>query len=74
MAESTKNEDGAQSKASEAEADREQIEKPQAEPEGTVQEDPGRPTDLGKAREQTKRVSAVSRKFGLISGNRLSRL
>jgi hypothetical protein len=68
MAESTKNEDGAQGKASEAETDREQIEKSQAEAEGQE----GRPTDLGKAREQTKQVSTVPRKFGLISGNRLS--
>jgi hypothetical protein len=59
MAESTKNEDGAQGKASEAETDREQIEKPHAEPEGTAQvnKHPGpRPTDLSEAREQTKQV------------------
>jgi hypothetical protein len=48
MAKSTKNEDGAQGKASEAETDGEQIEKPHAEPD--------RPTDLGEAREQTKQV------------------
>jgi hypothetical protein len=59
MPESTKNEDGAQGKASEAETDREQVERPHAEPEGTAQEkkDPEpRPTDLGEAREQTKQV------------------
>jgi len=59
MAESTENEDGAQGKASEAETDREQIEKPHAE--GTAQDnrDPRpRPTDLGEAREQTKHASA----------------
>jgi hypothetical protein len=56
MAESTKNEDGAQGKASEAETDREQIEKPHAEPEGTAQANKNRPTDLGEAREQTKQV------------------
>ena len=58
-AESTKNEDSAQGKAGEAETDRGQIEKPQAEPEGIAQDnkDPGpRPTDLGEAREQTKQV------------------
>lgn len=62
MAESTKNEDGAQGKASEAETGHEQIEKSQAEPEGTAQhnKDPRpRPTDLGQAREQTKQVSTV---------------
>ncbi|KAF8501033.1 hypothetical protein F5888DRAFT_1801558 [Russula emetica] len=61
MAESTKNEDGAQGKASEAETDREQIEKPHAEPKGTAQDNKdreSRPTDLGKAREQTKQVGA----------------
>jgi hypothetical protein len=56
MAESTKNEDGAQGKA---EADREQIEKPDTEPEGAAQDTKNlgpRPTDLGEAREQTKQV------------------
>lgn len=60
-AESTKNEDSAQGKAGEAETDREQIEKPHAEPEGTAQDnkDPGpRPTDVGEAREQTKQAGA----------------
>jgi hypothetical protein len=59
MAESTKNEDVAQGKSSEAETDRGQIEKPHGEPEGTAQDnkDPRpRPTDLGEAREQTKQV------------------
>jgi hypothetical protein len=74
MAESTRNEDSAQGRVSEAETDGEQIEKPQAESEGTVQEERGRPTDLGKAREQSKNVSTVPRKFVSISGNRLSRL
>lgn len=61
MAETTKNENVAQGEASEAETDREQIEKPQAEPEGIAQDnkDRGRPTDLGKAREQTKQVSTL---------------
>lgn len=62
MAESTKNEEAAQGKASEAETDREQIEKPHAEPDGTAQDnkDPGpRPTDLGEAREQTKQVPLI---------------
>jgi hypothetical protein len=75
MTESTKNEDGAQNKASEAETDGGQIEKPHAEPEGTAQDkkDPRpRPTDLGEAREQTKQVSYCSHEFGLISGNRPS--
>ena len=75
MAESTKNEDGAQGKAREAETNREQIEKPRAEPEGTAQDNRDlrpRPTDLGEAREQTKHVSYCSHKFILISGNRPS--
>jgi hypothetical protein len=59
MVESAKNEDGALGKANDAETDREQIEKPHAEPEGAAQDnnDPApRPTDLGEAREQTKQV------------------
>jgi len=55
-AESTKYDDGAPGQDSEAETDREQIERPHAEPKkGTVQDDEDagpRPTDLGKAREQ----------------------
>jgi hypothetical protein len=59
MAESTKDEDDAQGEAS-TEANRKEIEKPQAEPEGAAQDNKDlgpRPTDLGKAREQTKQVS-----------------
>lgn len=53
MADSTESKDD---KASEAEADREQVEKPHAEPEGTTQDNEDmepRPTDLGEAREKS---------------------
>jgi hypothetical protein len=63
-AESTKFDDGAPGQTSEAETDHEQKEKPHAESKkGTLQDDQDmqpRPTDLGKAREQTKKVRLFS--------------
>jgi hypothetical protein len=63
-AQSTKFDDGAPGQTSEAETDHEQKEKPHAEPKkGTLQDDQdteSRPTDLGKARQQTTKVRLFS--------------
>jgi hypothetical protein len=63
-AESSKFEDGTPGQTSESETDREQKENPHAEPKkGTLQDDQDtqpRPTDLSKAREQTKKVRLFS--------------